>query len=292
MVVRLEDGFMSVKKKKKAELSVQDFARLRTIFDKKKWPIEDGFESKVFENFCGLLAGLKAHQRELMFTLTERFLWVRELDYVRCFSRTFDLFVSSFPFNSCTNIVICPLLPEEDFGKSKSSIMLLYFIKANIVSLRMKYPRYSINFCDSPALFNCAQSQAATVLCLVDDFIGSGDTAVKTVDYFLRQYYPLSQIAVLSLVAMEKGLARLQEKEYHTYTSIVETTGITGRGRDESVEIKTMEEIETAIRVSSKYRFGYAHSQALVKMIRTPNNTFPIYWRTNGNVNVYAPFPR
>ena len=36
-----------MKVKKKTELSVQDFTRLRAIFDKKKWPIEDGFESKV-----------------------------------------------------------------------------------------------------------------------------------------------------------------------------------------------------------------------------------------------------
>lgn len=283
---------MSVKKKKKIELSVQDLARLQAIFDKKKWPVEDGFESKVFENFCGLLAGLKAHQRELMFTLTENFLWVRELDYAMYFSRAFDLFISGFPFNGCTSIVICPLLPEDDFRKSKSSIMLLYLIKANIASLRSKYPLYNISFCDSPAQFNCAQSQTNKVLCLIDDFIGSGDTAVKAVDYFLQQHYPLSRIAVLSLVAMEKGLAELQKKGYYTYTSVVETTGITGRGRDEPTETKTMEEIEAAIRVPSEFRFGYAHSQALVKMIRTPNNTFPIYWRTKGNTNVYAPFPR
>lgn len=197
---------MSVKKRKKTELSVQDLARLQAIFAKKKWPIEDGFESKVFENFCGLLAGLKVHQRELMFTLTEDFLWVRELDYVRHFSQAFAHFVSGFPFNGRTRIVICPLLPEEDFGKGKSSIMLLYFIKANLASLRAKYPQYSIDFCDGPAQFNCVSSQATTVLCLIDDFIGSGDTAVKAVDYFLQQHYHLSQIAVLSLVAMEKDL--------------------------------------------------------------------------------------
>ena len=283
---------MSIKKKEKTELSVQDLARLQDIFFKKKWPVQDEFENSVFENFCGLLAGLKAHQRELIFTLTENFLWIREFDYIRHFSNAFDLFISGFPFNRNTSIIICPLLPEKDFGKSKSSIMLLYLIKANIASLRAKYPLYRIDFCDSPPQFNCARAKATTVLCLIDDFIGSGDTAADAVDYFLQRHYPLSQIVVLSLVTMEKGLAELRKKGYHTYASIVETAGITGRGRDELVETKTMEEIETAIRVPPEFRFGYARSQALVKMIRTPNNTFPIYWRTKGNLNLYAPFPR
>ena len=278
--------------KKKAELSVQDLAHLREIFIKKKWPIEAGFESNVFESFCCLLAGLKAHQRELMFTLTEDFLWIRDLDYLGLFSRAFDRFISSFPFNGNTRIAICPLLPEEDFGKSKSSVILLYFVKANLASLRAKYPQYSIGYYDLPSRFNCARAKDSTVLCLIDDFIGSGETSDKAAGYFLRQGYPLSQIAVVSLVAMEKGLAELRKTGYHTYTGLTETPGITGRGRNEPAETKTMEEIEAAIRVPSKYQFGFARSEALVKMIRTPNNTFPIYWRTNGGFNPNAPFPR
>lgn len=36
---------------------------------------------------------------------------------------------------------------------------------------------------------------------------------------------------------------------------------------------------------------GYAESEALVTMIKTPNNTFPFYWYEK-NSNSYAPFPR
>lgn len=52
-----------------------------------------------------------------------------------------------------------------------------------------------------------------------------------------------------------------------------------------------MESIEDYIRVKEEYRMGYAQSEALVRMFRTPNNTFPIYWLKN-NKNPCPPFPR
>ena len=55
-----------------------------------------------------------------------------------------------------------------------------------------------------------------------------------------------------------------------------------------------MSSIETSIGVTEDYRLGYASSEALVSMIRTPNNTFPIYWFRNKKekLNLHAPFPR
>lgn len=283
---------MSAKKKEKRELSVQHFARLNAIFTEKQWPIEDEFEDRAFENFCNLLAGLEVDQCELMLTLTEKFLWVRESEYIKHFSRSFGSFMSSFSFGEKKNIVVCPLLTEEDFGKSKSSIALFYLIKSRIYSLKAKYSQYNIFLLDMPSLFKCEKLRDTTIVCLVDDFIGSGNTATEAANFFIKQDYPLSQIAIISLVAMEEGLAVLKENGYNTYASIVEKKGITGSGRDESSETKTMQEIECAINISPKYQFGYSHSEALVKMIRTPNNTFPIYWYKKGNINAFAPFPR
>ena len=63
---------------------------------------------------------------------------------------------------------------------------------------------------------------------------------------------------------------------------------------NEEKESKCMHAIEGAIKVSSDYNFGYKQSEALVRMIRTPNNTFPIYWYRDKKkkINIYAPFPR
>ena len=54
---------------------------------------------------------------------------------------------------------------------------------------------------------------------------------------------------------------------------------------------KLMKEIETRIKVRENCEFGYSHSEGLVKMMRTPNNTFPIYWMKNKK-NKAPPFPR
>lgn len=285
---------MSAKRKteKKSELSVQHLARLKAIFAKKQWPIEDEFGDREFEKFCNLLAGLEAHQRELMLTLTEKFLWVREFEYIKHFSHAFDSFISNFSFEGKKNIIVCPLLPEKDFGKSKSSIALFYLIKSRLHPLQDKYSQYNIALFDKPSSLECDQFRDTTIVCLVDDFIGSGNTATEAAVFFLNQKYPISQIAIVSLVAMEEGLETLRKNGYNTYTSIVEKKGITGSGRDETFETKTMQEIEFAISISPEYQFGYSHSEALVKMIRTPNNTFPIYWHKKKNINVYAPFPR
>lgn len=280
------------RKKKKRELSVQHFARLSAIFAEKQWPIEDEFGDKAFDNFCNLLTGLEANQCELMLTLTEKFLWVRESEYIKLFSHSFGSFMSSFSFGEKKNIVVCPLLPENDFGKSKSSIALFYLIKSRLDSLKTKYSQYNIFLLDRPSSFKCEQLKNSTIVCLVDDFIGSGNTATEAANFFLKQDYPLSQIAIISLVAMEEGLDVLQKSGYNTYTSIVAEKGITGSGRDEPSETKTMQEIEFAINISPEFQFGYSHSEALVKMIRTPNNTFPIYWYKKENVNAFAPFPR
>jgi len=44
-----------------------------------------------------------------------------------------------------------------------------------------------------------------------------------------------------------------------------------------------MQSIERRIKgLEEKFKFGYEGSEALVSMIRCPNNTFPIYWYIEG----------
>jgi hypothetical protein len=52
-----------------------------------------------------------------------------------------------------------------------------------------------------------------------------------------------------------------------------------------------MEHIEKNLDIPDDYLFGYKKSEALVTMIRTPNNTFPVFWYNKKNED-NAPFPR
>jgi len=285
---------MKKNKEKDLELSVGDLARLKAIFDRKNWPIEDAFGENRFENFCDLLGERNPTDRELILKLTENFLWVREQEYLKHFANAFGTFVEKFDFKGSQNIIITPMLPEEDFGKSKSSIVLFYSIKASIQSLQAKYPNYNICLVDVPQKIQCNRISQNSILCLVDDYIGSGETADAAASYFLKQSFPREKITLMSLVAMEEGMKHLKATGYNTYTSIVQAKGITGTGRNEDEEKALMSSIETSIGVTEDYRLGYASSEALVSMIRTPNNTFPIYWFRNKKekLNLHAPFPR
>ena len=50
-------------------------------------------------------------------------------------------------------------------------------------------------------------------------------------------------------------------------------------------------DINKANDFKEKYHFGYAQSEALVKLERTPNNTFPVYWFSYKQRRT-VPFPR
>lgn len=282
---------MNLKKEnqKSPELSIKDFARIQEVFERKSWPIEDYFNDGVFENFCNMLAGLEPEQRDLVITLTEKFLWVQESAYIKHFSVAFDSFISSYDFLRGKKIYICPLLPEEDFGKSKSSVSLLYFIKAHLGAIQRKYSEFSITYADSPNTVNLDLIKDGYTLCLIDDFIGTGETVERAAKYFLDRKITKNMMAIVSLVSMKSGLSELNSKEYNTYTDISCDKGISCDGNKTQIEL--MKKIEESIKASDEYKFGYKGSEALVRMMRTPNNTFPIYWLRNRK-NKFAPFPR
>ena len=55
--------------------------------------------------------------------------------------------------------------------------------------------------------------------------------------------------------------------------------------------LRTMKGIENKLKVSSKFRLGFAQSEALISLIRTPNNTFPVFWKSK-DLPSPAPFSR
>jgi hypothetical protein len=137
-------------------------------------------------------------------------------------------------------------------------------------------------------------------LILVDDFIGSGETALNALSYVMRDIgIDQSNIIILSIVAQIEGIEKIQAQKVTICTAEVRKKGITDSFTSPQKEdyIKIMKEVEDHLIFEEnhhKYHFGYNRSEALVSLIRTPNNTFPIFWlepEING-VKLVAPFPR
>ena len=49
--------------------------------------------------------------------------------------------------------------------------------------------------------------------------------------------------------------------------------------------------IEDALNVEEQFRFGFGGSANLITLIRTPNNSLPLFWLDKGRSH-NAPFPR
>ena len=282
---------MIQKRKPEPELSIQSLEKIRRLFQSKGWPFEGDFGEQYFNDYSQLLAQLSKEQQDTILSLSEEFLWIPDSQYIRLFVNLFSKFIESLSETEKT-IIIAPLLPERDFGKAKSSLLLLYLIKCHIHPLQNRYPNHHIVVFDYPPNVIASPIIETSVLCLIDDFIGSGETALSAIQYYERAGISSDCISVLSLVAMEQGKAEIEKNNHKVLAEIIRKKAISDRtdgNRDEYARI--MASIEDHIIVRDNYRFGYAHSEALVKMARTPNNTFPIYWLRNRN-NPTPPFPR
>ena len=93
----------------------------------------------------------------------------------------------------------------------------------------------------------------------------------------------------------------LNQLGYNVISDIFRNKGMSEKyhGVELKDMIKLMEEIEEILGQDEKfdrdYKFGYKSSEALVSLIRTPNNTFPIYWyntKISNSKKWNAPFPR
>lgn len=275
--------------KQHLDLSISNFNRIKSVFEQNGWPIYDRFGEDTFGDFCNMFAGFEEDQFEMMISLTEKFIWINDIDYPKYFLDAFSKFIDTYCFGNKKNIMLCPLLPEEDFGKAKSSVFLFYSIKAHINALQRKYSRFNFSYEDILSKIDVDCFKDKFVLCLIDDFIGTGETVERAIEYFIRKGYPKDSIVILSLVAMKSGVQRLNNQQINVYNAIVCDKGLSSKGDEK--QIKLMENIETKIGVTEENKFGYKGSEALVKMWRTPNNTFPVYWLRNKK-NSYAPFPR
>lgn len=276
------------------EMSPEWLPKIKEIFLEKDWPIvsneEDPFGCYYFENFCKLLARLNSEERQLLLFLTEKFLWVRQYEYMKYFAKVFDDFVNKYAFSCKKKVCFCPLLSEADFGKAKSSTALIYMIKVHLAQIKKKHKDIEIRLLESPRLvdINKAINQGFT-LCLVDDFIGTGDTVINAMKYFHNNKISRNKMAVISLVCMDEGKRRIEEQGYSIFVNTCCQKGISDLG--DSSQVSIMNGLETKIEVPKGFEFGYRRSESLVSMMRTPNNTFPIFWLQNKK-NEFAPFPR
>lgn len=269
-------------KSPKPVFNANQYAKLKTLFEQQHWDINEELEISYFERYVRTLSSLQEDQQDFLIGLTGRFLHLPQTQYLKHLVGLVKKLRADHPDE---NLIFACSLPKEDVGKPKSSTTVLYQFKGSTIHTQVDLGKYYIveKFTSE---FVQATNLRKSHFVLVDDFIGTGETALGAIDY-IHELFPAltdnSKISILSIVAMHQGKQAIENTGTTVYASIICNRGIadnyTGAALTDAKNIMTAIE-QTLKGLKPQFHFGYGHSEALVCMERCPNNTFPIYWYT------------
>lgn len=282
-------------------LSEKILFRLKDIFCNKGWEIDDCDNYTIFNRFCSRLAELKTdEEREFILELTEDYLWVKLEDYERYLKRSFDLYINNIGGELEDTIYAIPMWDVScslEMNHTKSGDALCYILQSCSIRTRQWADEKRIRIIASSSSLDILSNSNNYVL-LIDDYIGSGDTAIGCLEVIKEYVTDLSRISVLSIVAQKEGINNIKKvyNDVTIYSAEIRSRAISDRYEKSEVEEKicSMKNISKQIGACKKYYLGYNNTEGLVSMIKTPNNTFPFFWYENGkhNKRTRAPFPR
>jgi hypothetical protein len=276
-------------------MNITTITKLYTIFTNKRWTDNDGNEV-VFTNFCKLLSNLNESQRQLIIDLAERYTWITFGEYSGRLIKVLN-YIEQEKLTTIRRIILFPIMKPEDEAKTKSGHNILYMLKA----IKPLLPNYrAINFVEIETyeVFKNTDFRIKDdeIMFLLDDYLGSGETIRTTIEEILknRNIEP-NQLNVVSIAAQKESIEFLKEIGISVYTDLVSSKGISDyyQSPDLDEKIAIMKDIERLIPVRH-FSFGYNQSEALITLIRTPDNTFPIFWKEHKKNNEIfeAPFSR
>ena len=239
-------------------ISPDSYKALIDLFQNNKWDIQTE-DYGIFERYVRTMGSLESEeQKKLFLELSKRFIHIPLCKYMDYIPDLISEIMKDYPGK---NLCFTCCLPKDDIGKVKSAAAVLYQIKGTSL--------------------------------IVDDFVGSGDTALGAIDY-VKEVIPTimnDNIIVLSIAALQKGIDELASFNIKVYTHIKLNKGISDyyTGKEMKSALDIMHQIECGpIKVKPRFALGYKQSEGLISMERCPNNTFPIFWMKNND----APYER
>lgn len=251
----------------------------------------------VHDRFCKLLGRLNVEEQKLVLQLTKRFRKYPMGQYRWLFLKACEQLKDGW-CNTGNNIYFVPMNEPKDSRLTKSGEVMSYLAKTECSGLSPFAGRdiTYFNSIDGLKSGRAAQRQLATVV-LVDDYVGTGRTAITAINYY-KQFAAKEddKLVVLALVMHRVGLERLWDCGYLPVLAELTCKGIEDCDDidDKDTARRLMQAIEEKMKVSAGYRFGFGQSEDTVSMMRTPNNTFPVFWWSgNSGIGKWpAPFER
>ena len=273
---------------------------LQELWSEKKWEFPTIEQSQLaFDAFCAMISQLSSKDEQ-------KFVLALTKSYKRYSLNSYSLMlikalrsIEDCDLVGIRNIVFAPLInpSDEHIGKSKSGQALPYIAEHVAAPLTEKFNGLVISAISTPTALPPILNSSETLLILLDDFIGSGDTAKNAVWGLIDK--PVTnkvKYLVVVVAAMRNAIDFLGGYNINVRCGDVLTKGIAENEFfvDKAIAYSLVDAIEAELDVGFDYRRGYKRSEALVSMLRTPDNTFPMYWcKKRVNDRVWsAPFPR
>lgn len=281
------------------KLPISLVLRLDELFVSKGWAKDERGLDR-YNRFCRILEILDPSQRELLLELTSDFLYS---DHGHCMNSIYEAIcqLKGVLDDSILKIYVLPMLPIARFTHIKSQHMLHYSMESEKLIYKQKLGKELIfvRRLDEVGLFSDSKiNDGPAVLLLVDDFIGTGDSALEAIQSLSENLgYRKDKMLVLCAVAQKRGVEKINDHGVRVICPNIRLRGISDKydspTREELLDV--MARIEDMLNLQDAYRRGYGKSEALVAMIKTPNNTFPIFWREftdKDGQSIKPPFPR
>lgn len=278
---------------KKGVLPGELLNRLRELFEYKRWNV-DFAEISCYMRYVRTISKLKPEEQNLLFDLSRRFEHIQIGDYAKALAKPLgqlrDQYAGKLIFIGCVT--------EDDIKNHevKSCMNVLYQLKGTTMKYYIEMGRKRV--CDNARYVRGTEidevNAGNAMLVFVDDFIGTGETAVEAARYLAKAQPKLTNwknVCYLAIAAQKEGVKRLRDSGCSVYVTEEYGKGISDyyKGKQLAEARATMMQIESGLKKLEKdFKFGYQQSEALLSMERCPNNTFPIYWLTKHD----APYER
>lgn len=248
--------------------------KLGKIFEDNGWEKD----TELFNRFTKRIDLLQKDEMvELFLELTKRFLWVKLEDYPRYVETLLRQAIEHIPQHQ-KKIYVVSSKSIINIPNEKSGDMVSYIARS--LECKLSDMHKSIN--TYSGMFFCPNEviQENKKIVLLDDFIGSGDSAMQVIKEAKFFGVQEENIILATIAIMEDGKKRIMSKGIDVKYIFSCQKGISDyySGGDLIRYKRIITEMGSALGIKKDVVLGYKDSEALVSMFRTPNNTFPVFW--------------
>ena len=237
--------------------------------------IRDEFGSKI-ESW---LLAFEEADRPFLIELLEHFQYYSEQKISKKVVDLFQLFKNAFPTDAEEAVYIKPV---KEFGTSFSTIFFTAFwLKNNLM-----------DYAEENAIGLLSEGNIPSRIVIVDDFAGSGQTLIKTVDKLLEANSGVGSSKIFFLVFLLSDEAERAITEYADESelkieivALEKSSGAFKSGfiyNEKQVEEKRAiyEKLYNRFKLNLAFRYGFLEIASLIAFYyNTPNNTLGLFWQ-------------